>query len=35
MSRLFMLRLRSITGHLFLYALAFTLPILLVSGFIG
>ncbi len=35
MSRFFMLRPRSITGHLFLYALALTLPVLLVSGFIG
>ncbi len=35
MSQFFMLRPRSITGHLFLYALALTLPILLVSGFIG
>src|ERR671913_2394788 len=30
-----MLRLRSITGHLFLFALALTVPIMLVSGFIG
>src|SRR5918994_2441628 len=35
MRQFFMLRFRSITGHLFLYALALTLPILLVSGFIG
>src|SRR3712207_4640482 len=35
MSRFFMLRFRSITGHLFLYAVALTLPILLVSSFIG
>ncbi|WP_262270474.1 sensor histidine kinase [Microvirga yunnanensis] len=35
MSRFSIRRVRSITGHLFLYALALTLPILLVSGFIG
>jgi hypothetical protein len=30
-----MLRFRTITGHLFLYALAFAVPILLMSSFIG
>ncbi|WP_312895248.1 sensor histidine kinase [Microvirga sp.] len=35
MSRSFMLRPRSITGHLRLYALALTFPILLTSSFIG
>lgn len=35
MIRFFTRRARSITGHLFLYALALTLPIVLVSGFIG
>jgi two-component sensor histidine kinase len=35
MSLSFMLRTRSITGHLRLYALALTFPILLVSSFIG
>src|SRR5688572_4142537 len=33
--RVLMLRLRSITGHLLLYALALALPILLMSGLIG
>jgi len=35
MSRPFNRRARSITGHLFLFALALTLPVLLLSGFIG
>ncbi|WP_201864878.1 sensor histidine kinase [Microvirga soli] len=35
MSRFFIRRTRSITGHLFLFALALTLPIMLVSGFVG
>ena len=30
-----MLRIRSITGHLFLYALALTLPLMLASALIG
>ena len=35
MSRFLIRRARSITGHLFLFALALTLPILLVSVFVG
>ncbi|WP_114943859.1 sensor histidine kinase [Microvirga calopogonii] len=35
MSRIFSRRAHSITGHLFLFALALTLPVLLLSGFIG
>jgi two-component sensor histidine kinase len=35
MSRFFIRRTHSITGHLFLFALALTLPIMLVSGFVG
>jgi hypothetical protein len=35
MNRFSMLRIRSITGHLFLFALGLTLPIMLLSGFIG
>jgi two-component sensor histidine kinase len=35
MSRFIKLSIRSITGHLFLFALALTVPIMLVSGFIG
>lgn len=35
MSRLLLRRAHSITGHLFLLALALTLPIMLLSGFIG